>query len=285
MGTYFTDIQFYDENWQFICEDRREVEVTGDGGPCDTTVCQGDVWLRTQAEVDAFCGCEVIEGFLRIGEESIVTTTESDISDLSNLSSIRRVRGFVQIFKTQLTNLKGLGGLKQVSSLGIGANGQLTSLDGLRQLERVDLLLSFINNPKLQKLDGLERLNFIGQQIILIGNDQLNSIEILKNNTNTTLDRIQILRNNSLLNLEGLNNVTSIRTNKQGLLIIGDNAQLRDISALQQITFIEDGLTIDSNPNLLDCCPIAHLIDDDPNNGQVAGGININDNGFSCNSV
>ena len=81
--TYYTDIQLYDENWDFICEDKQAIEIIGDSEPCDTSICQGDVVLQTQAEVDAFCGCEVIEGSLFIvnGDDTCLLYTSPSPRD------------------------------------------------------------------------------------------------------------------------------------------------------------------------------------------------------------
>ena len=85
-GIYHSDIQFYDEHWKFICEEKQDIEVIRNSSPCDTSICAGNVILRTQAEVDSFCGCEVIEGSLNI------SGSESDITNLNNLIGIKKNR-------------------------------------------------------------------------------------------------------------------------------------------------------------------------------------------------
>ena len=70
-------------------------------------MCTGDFNLSTQAEVDAFCGCEEINGILRIG----VRSTPTDITSLENLKSIKHISSALEIYNTSLTDLNGLENL------------------------------------------------------------------------------------------------------------------------------------------------------------------------------
>jgi len=76
--------------------------------------CTGDIYLETQADVDAFpsdYGCEVIEGFLFIGGDFY--NNPSDIHDLSPLTSITEITKGLRIAYTEsLENVNGLNNRK-----------------------------------------------------------------------------------------------------------------------------------------------------------------------------
>ena len=283
-GIYHTDVQFYDENWMFICKDRHDIEVVGGSEPCDTSICQGNVVLQTQAEVDAFCGCEVIEGYLHIGlfqtDDSI-----SDITSLNSLNELKIVKGSLSIVGTQLSNLIGLDNLIKIDlSLGITNNIKLINLKGLNVLQSVGTNLLIWNNSVLENLDDLENFTVLGGQINLINNDKINSIKGLSTIQETSL--IYIIDNDNLLTLEGLESIDSIDLVGVGLrgLVIKDNINLRDINSLKNIKLVVGDFTISGNANLDDCCSIAHLVDHEVTNGSVEGKTTIIDNANFCNS-
>ena len=283
---YHTDIQFYDENWAFICVDRQDVEIKGGSEPCDTSICQGDVILSTQAEVDAFCGCTVIEGDLLIGV--INSSQKSDINNLGPLNSLEKVDSIVSIINTNLIDLTGLNQLKEAYTIGIIQNDVLKSLHGLEQVEKIEETLSIANNNNLEEINALSNLSEVGGQLNIQDNERLTNIK--------SLSRIRkvitvILTNNaSLVNLDGLENLDSIfggpLTGGVTDLNIISNQSLQDISALENLKFVAGDLTILNNPLLEDCCPILHLIDEDSTNGIILDNINLNQNaaGF-CNST
>ena len=155
---YHTDIQFYDENWQFICEDKQNVEVTGGNEPCDTSVCAGNVVLRTQAEVDAFCGCQVIHGNLSIGSSPFTGQTITDITNILNLSQLKKVKGGLHILNTQVSNLLPLHQLTEIGlAMVISHNPNLKNVAGLEQLIRVDGVFVMENNNALTDFNQLNK--------------------------------------------------------------------------------------------------------------------------------
>lgn len=291
-GIYHTDIQLYDENWAFICEDKRDVEVVENGEPCDTSICQGDVILRTQADVDAFCGCEVVEGDLIIGYN---TSTITDIYDLSNLNSLKIIKGILGINGTLITDLddldelieigsrfyfisndrvKDFTGLSRLSRINgnvfIDSNDSLSSLQGFDRLDRLTGLTVY-TNKNLKNLDDLTNLEFLG--FLQSFGNQLENIDFLKQLKNTKIG-ILITGNYIIENLEGLANFDTLAG-----ITLGGNNSLVDISALQNVKHVQGDLTIEQNPVLEDCCYIRHLVDNDSENGRVAGNIKFGRNG------
>ena len=292
-GIYHTDVQFYDENWTFICKDRQDIEVIDDSEPCNTTICQGDVVLRTQVEVDAFCGCEIIEGRLDIGTQfaDINSSDSSDIHDLSNLIGIREVRQTVNIKRTKLKNLKGLDSLEVIGKgFGVLINEEIISLAGLEKLKSVGGNttsqdgFTISKNRKIEQLDNLRKIEYIGDWLIIDNNPKLQSIEGLSSSRTTTLDRIFIHDNESLINLNGLENIKYIKEVNFGVISILRNKNLENVNGLENIELIEKGFLISRNDKLADCCGIAHLLDEDPTNGVVLGVTQIQRNLGFCNA-
>ncbi|MEZ4906181.1 MAG: hypothetical protein R2771_00665 [Saprospiraceae bacterium] len=98
-----------------------------------------DVWLSTQADVDAFDpATTVINGRLIIGK-IIYPYEASDITDLSNLSNLTTISGDLVIqFNAALTNVDVLSSLTTISGgLDIQYNYVLTNLDGLSNLTTI----------------------------------------------------------------------------------------------------------------------------------------------------
>jgi hypothetical protein len=125
----------------------------------------GDVFLATQAQVDAFDNTITsITGFLVI--------EGSDINDLSPLSSLVIVGGILEIRNNPaLQSLAGLDALTSVGGiLSISNNAALTSLTGLDGLITVggNLVIQF--NNALASLSGLDALTSVGG-FLFIGNN------------------------------------------------------------------------------------------------------------------
>ncbi len=278
---YHTDIQFYDANWQAICDDRQDIEILG-GAPCNDSICQGDVLLTTQAEVDAFCGCETIEGRLLIG--LLIPNGVSDITSIANLHQLKNIKGNFSVVSTQLTSLEGLDNLVQSDGgIGLVANSQLTALKGLNNLKSVKNL-TLLDNPVLEHLDDLESLVEVNGQLGVNTNNKLTSIKGLSKITSATV--VNIIGNESLPNLEGLENIATITSSsiQNGGLTVAGNSSLEDISSLQGIKLVEGQFNLSGNVILEDCCSIAHLIDEDDTNGQVLGDVTITVNPAFCSS-
>ncbi len=111
-------------------------------------VCQGDVVLTSQEEVNAF-NCEVVNGTLLI--------TGPDIVSLEPLWMLKRVDEHVILQSLPaLESLRGLQNLTDVTcSFEIKDVEKITSLDGLDQLDSIGRNLTVINNDALTSLAGL----------------------------------------------------------------------------------------------------------------------------------
>jgi len=258
-----------------------------DETPCDTSICQGDVILETQAEVDAFCGCEVIEGDVYIGDrEQGAPGPLSNIEDLSNLAGVKNIKGSLVIFQTMVSSIEPLKELSNIgNSLSILWNPNIKLLDGLENLKNIGNQLTIESNDLLINLDALNQLKETNR--ISISGKSINSLLGLQNLQSNKLTGLSIINCDELISLEGLENIDSVIGTGLGLntLTIAANDKLENLNALSNFKFVDEVFTIDQNPLLSNCCSIVHLIDDNPDNGQVLGSINISNNLQFCNSI
>lgn len=237
---------------------------------------QGDVTLKTQAEVETFGknNYEIINGYLWIG-------SSSNITNLSSLNSITVITGSLIIGQNNvLENLDGLNSLKTINALGINNNPLLTNINAISNITDIGMditLYSFSinNNPKLKTLDGLSGLHYIPGFSNIVQNESLNSLEglsniiqidyaleIISNQNLTNLSGLQISKgplyitnNNALITLAGLENLNSITD-----LNISSNSSLTSLEGLNNLNRVEDKLSIQNNENLTNLCAIRELV-------------------------
>lgn len=283
-GKYYVQVQLFDENGGWTCQaDPIEVVVSEGSSNCDDpNYCKRDITLVTQAEVDAFCGCEVIEGNLIIGGDN------SDISSIRNLKDLTRVTGLLAIVKTDLPQLYGLHNLKTIEEdLVLDKNRSLQHLNGLDELNTIGRGLIVNNNPVLPTLDGLNHLTALGT-FNISDNPELTSIQILKNITE--VNGFSIFANQKLASIEGLNRLVKVGNDAPSnpssfTLGIGGNPMLTSLAPLANLREVNGNILIDGNTILANCCGISQLLDTDPSNGQLLGAAQISNNGENCNSV
>lgn len=141
-------------------------------------VFEGDVTLASQMEVDAFSELDYckIQGFL-----SIQGGSDTDpIVSLAPLENLQEINGLI------------------VSS------AELTNLQGLHNLESIDILININNSFRLQSILSLQKAS-------------------------GSVDALQVFDNRSLKSLNGIQN---IRLKENAFLNISKNDSLVDISAL-----------------------------------------------------
>lgn len=272
-GIYHIDIQLYTSNWQFICGRQEEVVVTVKDEPCDDSACLGNITLNTQTEVDAFCGCPMIAGDLKIGNLGIA----NDITSLSNLQSIERVNGSVFIVHTELEDLKGLGNLGIIGKdLSIVQNQFLEKGDGLNNLVAIGNTFQLKENHNFKDLTGLDRWTKT-KNIDFQNNDQLEKLDEL-----AQLSNLRIL---SIKDHQALKELPDLIIDSLFGLTLENNTALEQLDFLKPISYIEGNVLIKTNTALTDCCGLAHLVDDDPFFGESNATFDISNNPFSCNST
>lgn len=205
-------------------------------------VLQGNVILRTQADVDAIGaqGYNVINGYLNIGdrwaEDHI--PVPSDITDLSPLNTIISVTRQVEIQSNpMLTSLDGLSQLSVASGLIVNDNENLTSLDGLTNFRAIDGN-SFVSRQTV----------YSGGVISLLNNASLTSIEALNNISPQVLNSVSI-NSTGLASLQGLEKITSVST-----LQVINNDNLISLAALEGLSAISNTVFIFGNDQLSNYC-------------------------------
>ena len=264
-----------------------------DGGACGTF--NGNVTLTTQAEVDAFddvtTPITTITGNLEIG----LLGSGSDIYDLSPLSTLTSVGGFLYIRdNSALQSLAGLNALTSVGSfLFIQYNSALISLSGLDALTSVGSFLWVDNNTALTSLSGLDAITTVGGDLNISYNPAITDLSELAA-INSVGNNLQIEFNTALTSLSGLNAITSVVgrlyigknwaltslsgldaiTSVGGNLDIFDNTALTSLSGLDALTSVVGDLNISNNAALTEFCPLFTLL----NINGLIGAYNVSSN-------
>ena len=157
-------------------------------------VCTGDATLSSQADVDAF-NCTELVGNL--------TISGSDITNLNNLASLRKVSGVIRVEN----------------------NPHLTTLDGLLALEAIGEDLPDANPPSSEAPEALIIVNNAG----LLHCDGLSSLRSIKGG-------LRIDNNINLVSLNGFQNLFSA-----SWIDVSDNSKLKEINGFGSIVRIADG--------------------------------------------
>ncbi|HVY31409.1 MAG TPA: hypothetical protein VHB79_32875 [Polyangiaceae bacterium] len=123
--------------------------------------CRGGI-VRNDDDAARFDGCETVVGDLQIAS--------SDLTDLSQLGSVRRVTGKLSVTNNQkLISLAGLKGVERAGSVEIHNNPLLCAYFGLLSgLEQVDHSLELSKNRGLSQNDVramLERVDVRGATV------------------------------------------------------------------------------------------------------------------------
>ncbi|MGY6650193.1 T9SS type A sorting domain-containing protein [Wenyingzhuangia sp. IMCC45574] len=121
--------------------------------------------------------------------------------------------------------------------------GNITNLDKLISLTKVEGAITINNNIALKSLSGLENLE-TSYRFSSFNNSSLNSLSALsKMNTKV----LTIENNDQLISLHGLGSVTNLKD-----LIIHRNEQLTSLDGLESLEFINSSIDISSNNALRD---------------------------------
>lgn len=281
-GLYRIHVQLYDVNWQYICEtDFLEITIGGNNN-CGDYCSQAEIRLNNQAEVDAFCGCEIITGDLIIG--NVDNQDLTDITSLKPLEGLKSIGGTLYIYRTKLEGFDGLNELTTIeASFLISGNPDITNMEGLENINTINGSLNISDNFALTSLDGLNLANLI--RFSSTNNPELANLNAL--NTLTHLDGLEMAGPHKLTDLSGLENLTSLGVGQPigyALIIAGTN-NLVNLDALSNLESCDGMLRLTQNMALTNCCGISHLIDGDAANGEVTGTIRLESNPEGCNSV
>ena len=186
-----------------------------------TNVCEGDITLSSQAEVDAF-NCTEVTGSL--------TISGSDIINLQALSVLQTIGGGLYIENNNLLgSLDGLQVQGVLSDIGLSNNSKLLNIDALKAIEGVGLSLTISQNPLLTDINAFA---------------QIKSVRF-----------VTISQNEALQNVDGLRSLTNVRG-----IVIKDNAALMHINGLSSLVEVEFGGEVTGNTSLTNFCGLYNLV-------------------------
>lgn len=217
------------------------VFVPGNGQ--SAVVCEGDVTLSSQAEVDAF-NCTEITGTLWI--------SGADIVDLAPLQELTKVGGLIITESNSITNVDGLSGLQEITGffgtpyvIGIAGNASLKNLDGLSSLITETIgSISISNNPSLESINGFSSVKTVLGLFSIANNASLTSMDGFRNVTEIRDSGFQpyllIDNNPALENLDGFSSL-EILSGSGANLEISNNTKLNNINGLSSLTTISGG--------------------------------------------
>lgn len=227
------------------------------------------ITFSTQQQINDFTtnypGCTQILGNVIIDE-----ATAGNITNLSGLSSITSIGGYLRVWSnTALTSLSGLSNLTSIGNqLWLLQNSALNNL-GLSSLSTIGSSLLIQNNGALTTLSGLNNLTST-TGLSITGNTTLSDISALSSLTSTS--SITIQQNPALINLNGLNSITVVN----GAVAITTNAGLTSLSGLSNLTSVSSYLWIKSNSTLTSLSGLSNL-------SYVGGAIEIWQNNLLAN--
>jgi len=179
----------------------------------------------------------------------IEISSQKEINDFKIFyPSCKVIEGDVYIYgPNDITNLNGLSNLTRINgSLVITESPSLTSLAGLSKLQTISDGMIIFGNGALPNLNGLSSLTAIGTYFYVGYNDNMGSLNGL-----TKLASIggnfTIEDSYALTNVDGLSQLSSIGG---GIILIG-NDLLTNLNGLSTLASTLDSLVIFKNPNLL----------------------------------
>ena len=250
--------------------------------------CPGDISLSTQIDIDNFVinyGCSVITGTLYILNNNNITNLNGlyqltsvgglyfqnvpNLTNYSGLNNLATITGNFNVFSESsnaivgfpslttiggvldfsavvgLTSVSGFNNLLTVGNLIFGANPNLISINGFSSLQSITDILYIVYNENLQTISGFSSLNYVANYVISKNAilQQLPNTPLL-----TTINSLDIHNNPLLLNLNGLNGLTTVNTS----LFLATNNSLNSISALNNLTSV-------SNFSINDCNSLTSL--------------------------
>ena len=233
--------------------------------------------FNRQGQIDSFPilypGCTDIAGDFSVSTpniknlnglsqlKSVSGTLRINATDLTTLSGLTNLDTIFQLFISSNTKLQNLNGsdFVGVTRLGLSENPVLTDVSAIRNMTSLKSLASSYN-PGLTLIDLQQSTHF--ENLELVGNNNLTRVDGPEDNTrmiyfrllgNPLLSTINGFRNvrtlayceiknTPLVNLDPLQGLDSI----YGDLILEQDFQLKDISALSGLRYIKRYLSIES---------------------------------------
>jgi hypothetical protein len=198
--------------------------------------------FNNQDEIDSFSsnypGCTTIIGNM--------TVKGDDIVSLQGLSQIRYVMGLFRV--TENATLENLNGLEEIVYPGqmffISKNPELKQLFTFANTGLELGGLSIYDNAKLQNLHGMESLKSV-HTLDVINNDLMENLEGL-NNIESIKFQVRIQRNQNLKSFIGLESLSIVESD----IMVSLNDSLESFLGLEKLVSISGSLYINGNHNI-----------------------------------
>lgn len=173
-----------------------------------------------------------------------------------------------------LNSIKGFKLLKTVGAMFNIGGKNLTDISGFASLESAGQDMRIVNTG-LVNLNGFPKLTTQGNNenrtLFISDNSKLTSLKGLTSITN--LKGIFIARNPELLDIDGLEKVTTLQ---QGIYI-GQNNKLANLNGLVNVGGTTTSITMSENPVLKNFCGITKLV----KTGTISGSYTATSNGYN----
>lgn len=223
-------------SYVYIHENPNLVNLTGLDNLLTVT---GDLFLQDGAVTASLVGLEGVDSV-----NNVYISNNAGLTSLTGLDNLTNIGGYLQVANNAtLANLTGLEKLASVGGyLWINDNTSLANFTGLDVLTSVSGL-GVINNPILENLTPLSNIPTLNDGISFEG------CPLIKDFTDlnvTFLEGAIHIKNTSLTSLDG---IPDTFTGLYGYLLIENNDDLFDISALASLETV--GSDVDIRENLL----------------------------------
>ena len=212
---------------------------------------QGDVVLTTQQEVDEF----VINNYSGING-SLTIDGGNSINDLSGLTSLTSIAlNLTFINNSNITDFGFANNITECKRIYIQDNIGLLNIESLASTRNIESII-IQDNPNLTSLKGLENgLSKIMTTIRIERNISLKSLEGLGNMPEQILSHVYLSGNAEIEKLNCFSNLKSIG----GYFFITSNNKLIDINSLNSLETIGNQFAITNNPNLVNLQGLSSL--------------------------
>jgi len=208
--------------------------------------------------------------------DGITFNSQVQIDSFSyNYPGCKEIEGDVIITGGDVSNLQGLNGITKMDSfLGILNADSLITLQGLNNLCEIEgqLWIGYFGpdgNMSLESVSGLERLKYIGQGLTVIQNPKLENF--IGFDSLSYVSNLLIGSNTSLNSLDGFYSLDTIDYE----LVIAGTENLTDLNGLSNLSYINHLLTIKHNDMLSDISGLENL-----NENSVNWNLSIYDNPY-----
>lgn len=190
----------------------------------------------------------------------ITFTDQSQINAFPSMNpGCKQILGPVNVQGANITGLDSLYNIERIDGdLLITANDNLTGLQGLNNLTTVGLAMRVQNNPLLNSLDGLNNLSAVRGDFFYIGNNALVSNIQALSQLDSVYGIFQVWGQDLLTSLSGLGQLSHVGAT----LAVFQNPELITFgNGLQLIEHIGNDLRIEDNPKLNNISSLDHPVD------------------------